>query len=133
MLMRISSHLRLCWLVFIGVIALGCLLPRASLHDPFLRAYVDSGWVHFLAYAAAATLSLLAWTRRTGIVLSFGLVISSVCLQILRAQASGQVIDYYGTVINILGITAGILLGLNILTLRSRAKQAPPAQAGRSH
>jgi len=119
--------------VFIGVIALGCLLPRASLHDPFLRAYVDSGWVHFLAYAAAATLSLLAWTRRTGIVLSFGLVISSVCLQILRAQASGQVIDYYGTVINILGITAGILLGLNILTLRSRAKQAPPAQAGRSH
>jgi hypothetical protein len=46
-------------------------------------------------------------------------------LQVLRAIVSGRITDHQGTIINLLGIAAGVLLGLNILALGSSRETTP--------
>jgi hypothetical protein len=133
MLKLTSYRLRLAWYALTATIALLSILRGVNLHGSYLGAYVDRDWAHFLAYAVAATLPLLVWRRLTGLALSFGLGIFSVVLQILRALISDRVMDLQGTAVNLLGIVAGILLGLNILTLQSRARHQVKPRADRSH
>jgi UDP-GlcNAc:undecaprenyl-phosphate/decaprenyl-phosphate GlcNAc-1-phosphate transferase len=113
------------WFVLTAAIAIASLLPGANLHDPALSAYINGNWIHFIVYAAAAALPMLAWRFRTGLALSFGISILSVGLQVLRAIVSGRITDHQGTIINLLGIAAGVLLGLNIITLGSSREATP--------
>lgn len=113
---------------------LASLLPGATLHHPYFGVQFDSGWTHFLAYTVAAVLSMLVWKRRTGFVFALGISFVSVVLQILRGWIAGHPTDLYGTVINLLGIAAGVLLGLNIIALRAHASRplAPSSNRSRS-
>ncbi|MGB7549858.1 MAG: hypothetical protein WBM14_19140 [Terracidiphilus sp.] len=130
--MPTKSYWQLSWCVLVGAIALAYLLPGDSLHKPPLNAYVDSGWAHFFVYLVAATLPLLAWKRRTGLAVSLGVAILSVVLQVLRGLNAGRAADFDGTVINLFGIAAGILLGLNIVAHRSRSKEHLTPRTDRS-
>jgi hypothetical protein len=119
----ISFQWRILWYVLTSAIVCVTLIPAVSFHNSILVAIFSTDWTHFLAYAFVATLPMLAWERRTGIAICFGLAMLSVGLQALRGLISGGPIDLDGTVVNLLGITAGILLSLNILTLRSHVRR----------
>ncbi|MGO9336300.1 MAG: hypothetical protein ACLPY1_02210 [Terracidiphilus sp.] len=123
MLKPTSSRLQQLWGLLVGMIVLASLLPYLGIHTNFLDTYFNGHWVHFLAYVAASFLPLLAWRRNTGVALSMGMVALGTGLEIVRATLDGRSPDIQYIVINALGVAAGILLGLNILTLRSRRSQ----------
>jgi hypothetical protein len=124
MLKLTSSRLQQLWSLLVGTIVLVSLLPHLGIHINPLDAHFNGHWVHFLAYAAASFLPLLAWRRNTGVAIDMGMVVLGTGLEILRAGLEGRSPDIQYIVINALGIAAGILLGLNILTLRSRRSPA---------
>lgn len=116
-------RLRLLWCLLIGIVALMSLLPRIDAYASPLENYIDRGWIHFLVYTVAAALCILAWKQRTALLLVFGMFFLSITLQFMHGQMLGKPADYFGIVVNLLGIAAGILLGQNIAVLRSRSKQ----------
>jgi hypothetical protein len=124
MLKLTNFRLQLLWGLLVGTIVLASLLPYFSIHSNILGAYFDRHWIHFLAYVAVSILPLLAWRRNTGLVLSIGMAVLATGLEIVSAIVKARSPDIQYIVINALGIAAGILLGLNILALRSRMSQA---------
>ncbi len=132
MLLMTRSHLGFVWCVLASAAAVASLLPGVSLHNLRFPAYINSNWVHFLAYIVVAALPLLAWSFRTGLAISFGIAILSVGLQVLHGLISCRSIDPHNTEINLLGIASGILLGLNILVLRNRVKERRKSMFDRS-
>jgi len=124
MLMPSSSQLKISLVVMTAGLVVGSLLPGgASLHDPRVAPYVDGDWVHFIVYLMVAALPMLVWKVRRGIGISIGLAAVSVLLQVVHGQISAQTTDAHSIVVNLLGIAAGILLGLNLRAIRSRANQ----------
>jgi hypothetical protein len=95
-----------------------------GIHSNILDAYFNGHWVHFLAYGVVSFLPMLAWRRNTGVAIAMGMAVLGTGLEILSAILDARSPDIQYIVINALGIAAGILLGLNILTLRSRTNQA---------
>ena len=120
--MLTSNRLRIVWILLIGTIVSASLLKWSSVYTNLRSFYFDHGWAHFLVYAMAATLCMLAWRHKTAIVLAVGLFILSVGLQLLHWLIFKEAMDYFGIVVNLLGIIAGVLLALNILVFRSRTK-----------
>jgi hypothetical protein len=118
-----SSRLQQLWGLLVIAIVLAALSPLLGIHNNILDPYFNGHWVHFLAYMAVSFLSLLAWRRNTGVALAMGMALLGAALEIVHAIAEGGSPDIQCIVINGLGIAAGILLGLNILTLRSRRSQ----------
>ncbi len=121
--MPTRSRLRIAWYTLIGAILLASLWPRLGVHGSPLGEFIGHGWAHFLIYVAAAAIALLAWRSRTGLTLSFGLAILSIGLQLLRGIIAGYAADIRALVINLLGVAAGILLGLNILILKTGSQR----------
>jgi hypothetical protein len=114
--------LQIIWILLIGTIVSASLLKWGGVYTNLRSFYFDHGWAHFLVYAMAATLCMFAWKHKTAFVLAVGLFILSVGLQLLHWLIFRNAIDYFGIVVNLFGIIAGVLLGLNILVLRSRTK-----------
>jgi len=112
------------WGVLLVLIILASFSPFPGIHFNSFDSYFNGHWVHFLAYAAVSFLPLLAWRRNTGVVLCAGMAVIGTGLEIANAIVQGRSPDIQYIVINALGIVAGMLLGLNILTLRSRRSQA---------
>ena len=94
-----------------------------------LGTLLGHGTAHFLVYIVAACLAMLVWSRWHGFAVSLGTAVLSVVLQIIRAQAAGIGIDKVALIVNLLGTAAGVLLGLNLLSLQ-RSQAAEPDQAG---
>lgn len=124
MLKLTDTRLQLLWGLLVGATVLGSLLPYLGIHSNILSAYLNPHWLHFLVYTAVSFLPLIAWRRNTGLVLSMGMAVPATGLEIARAVAEVRSPNIEHIVINTLGIAAGILLGLNIVTLRSRMNQA---------
>jgi hypothetical protein len=93
-----------------------------EIQSNLLWGYFDRHWVHFLAYAAVSILPLLAWQRRPALVLSLGVAGLSAMLEIIHGIVTDKSASLEGIVVNLLGVIAGALLGLNILALRSRTR-----------
>jgi hypothetical protein len=120
---KLTSHrLRVYWFLLVGVIAVVFLLPDQDIQSNLLWGYFDRHWVHFLAYAAVSILPLLAWQRRPALVLSLGVAGLSAMLEIIHGIVTDKSASLEGIVVNLLGVIAGALLGLNILALRSRTR-----------
>ena len=125
-----NSQLRLSWLVVTGSIAVVTIVPSATLHDGLLDLYINSDWLRFAAYAAAGAIPIVAWRKSTGIAVALSVAILSINLQFLRGITHGQGLDMQGTVINLLGIAAGILIGLHIRRFGEESKsQYTPSRA----
>jgi len=123
MLKLTSSRLQMLWGLLVGMIALGSLLPSVGMHTEIVDAYLGDHWVHFLAYAVVSFLPWLAWKRNTALALSTGMAALGAGLEIVRSIVEVRSPDVQYIVINALGVAAGILLGLNILTRRARMSQ----------
>jgi hypothetical protein len=130
---QIRSRLRLSWYVLISGVTITSVLPGISLRDPRIAVLIDHTWVHFVVYTALAAIPLLGWRLRAGIALTSGTAILSVVLQVIHAFVSGHGIDAHGTMINLLGVLSGILLGLNIVSLRTRTKYRDTKLTDRIH
>jgi len=109
-----NSHLRTWWLVLTGLIAIVTIVPSTFLHDGLLNSYINIDWLRFAAYAAVGAIPILAWRMSTGFAITLSVAILSINLQFLRGMTHGQGLDVQGTVINLLGLAAGILIGLHI-------------------
>ena|ERR1700722_15460311 len=131
-----NSHLRISWLVITGLLAVATVVPSAALHDGLLNSYINSDWLRFGAYAVVGAIPIVAWRKSTGIAVALSVAILSINLQFLRGMTHGQGLDMQGTVINLLGIAAGILIGLhirrfdeeprhNFTSSRTRARSTP--------
>jgi hypothetical protein len=120
MLKPTSSRLQLLWGLLVAAIVLGALLPYLGVHANILSVYFNAHWLHFLVYTAVSFLPLFAWRRNAGLALSIGMAVPATGLEIARAVVEARSPNIEHIVINTLGIAAGILLGLNVLTLRSR-------------
>ncbi len=126
-----NSHLRLSWLVVTGSIAVVTIVPSATLHDGLLNSYINSDWLRFAAYAAVGAIPIVAWRKSTGIAVALSVAILSINLQFLRGITHGQGLDVQGTVINLLGIAAGILIGLHIRRFDEESRHNfTPTRAG---
>jgi hypothetical protein len=124
MLKLTNSRLQQLWGLLVGAIALASLLPYWGIHSDIFDAYFNGHWVHFLAYLAVSSVALLGWRRNIALALCAGMAVLGTGLEMVPAIVEARPPDIQYIVINVLGIVAGILLGLNILTRRSRMSQA---------
>ena len=122
MLKQTSYSLQLLWGVIVVAIVVVSLFPRSGIQASFLGANLNRHWVEFLAYVAVSILPLLAWRRRAGLTISIGMAVLAAGLEIIRALLEGRSPGIQYIAVSSFGIAAGILLGLNILTLRSRVR-----------
>ena len=120
--MQTKMRLRIFWFMLMGAVALASLWLGPNEKISPLGAIVGHKWAHFLIYVAVASIALLAWKKLTGLLLAVGAAVLSICLQIIRGMITGFTTDTRALVINLLGIAAGVLLGLNILTLQSKSQ-----------
>jgi glycopeptide antibiotics resistance protein len=65
--------------------------------------------------------------------ISLGVAVISVGLEILRGLFIYRSFHVEDIIVNLFGVAAGILLGWNILTLRSRMSQVDGSGASSSH
>jgi hypothetical protein len=124
MLKLTSVRLQLLWGILVGTIVLWSLLPYWGNQPRIVGTYFNRDWVHFLAYGVVSILPVLSWGRKTGLSLSIGVAVLATGLELARALVEARSLDVRYIVINILGIAAGMLLALNILTIRSRMSRA---------
>jgi len=110
------------WCVFIGGILLVSILPASSWIYRSIAGFDSNRWVHFLAYALAASIPVAAWKRRKNILLSLIPVLMSTALEAVQAAISEPIVRTQNVPADLFGIAAGILLGLNIRTMRKTAK-----------
>lgn len=130
--MLTKSRLRLYWFMLVSGVIVSSLLPGVvGLRDSLIAGNITSNWLHFLVYALVATLPMLAWKSRSGLAVSLGVALLSVALQVLHGFTSGRVTDSHITVVNLLGVTSGILLGLNIRVLQSQPKERSASNTDR--
>jgi hypothetical protein len=127
-----NSNLRLSWCLLSGAIAIGTFLPGASLHGQVLNSYINSDWLRFAVFSAVGAIPIVAWKPRTGIAIALSMAILSINLQFLRGGMLGRGIDVGGTVINLLGIAAGILIGLHIRRFGEKTRHQFTASGARS-
>jgi VanZ family protein len=120
MLKLSSRRLQFYWLLLAGTILLISLLPHPPIPSTPLGTFLSSSWAHFLVYLGVSVLPLLAWPRKTGLMISLGVAVISVGVEILRGLFIYRSVQVEDIVVNLFGVAAGILLGWNILTLRSR-------------
>jgi glycopeptide antibiotics resistance protein len=133
MLKLSSRRLQIYWWLLAGTIVLLSLLPHPAIPSTPLGAYLNSYWAHFLVYLAVSVLPVLAWPRKTGLMISLGVAVISVGLEILRGLFIYRSFHVEDIIVNLFGVAAGILLGWNILTLRSRMSQVDGSGASSSH
>ena len=119
-----NKQRRLCYVW--GVLACGVLfisaLPGISRLGQITAPYVANHWVRFLVYAAVASIPCAAWrTRRCALCCLLAAGFSVVC-GLVHAIASRPADAMENIVPDLFGVTAGVLLGLNLRFIRNSAE-----------
>ena len=123
------------WCLLICTIFLSSSLQSTRSAYGYIAPYDSSRWIHFLVYAAVVALPVGTWQRRESVFLSFVPPILSIVLEALQAGFPLSLLRTQTVPADLFGIAAGILLGLNIRTIRNAARplnkaeldSAPPA------
>lgn len=123
--MKINRFLYL-WCLLVCSIFLSSSLQSAKWAYHYLAPYDSNRWIHFIVYAVIVALPVGTWRRRKAILLSFVPPIMSIILESLQAGIPLPVLQTQTIPADLFGVAAGILLGLNIRTMR---KSASPANA----
>lgn len=118
-----ANKLRSCyaWSVLVGGIMFMSLLPCRSWLYQVLSAYYASDWTRFLVYAAAASIPCAAWRTKRRMLYALLVVILSIVTEVLRAMASGPSVHPELIPADLLGMAAGVLLGLNLREMSASA------------
>jgi len=110
------------WCVLVAGILTISILPAGSWIYQFIAGYYSDRWVHFVAYASAATVPVAVGRYRKKILLSFVPVAVSIVFEAFRAGTLGPHMRTQNVPADLFGLAAGILLGLNIRVMRNSAK-----------
>ena len=106
------------WCLLTGGIVFVSFLPGNSRIYHAIAGYDSNRWVHFLAYALAAAIPVASTRRRAIVLLSFLPAMTSIVLEVLKAQSSGPFPRSQNIAADLFGAAAGILLGLNLRMMR---------------
>jgi hypothetical protein len=110
------------WCVLIcdiyGLILLNCW----RLNYYFLAALDSSRWFHFIIYTIAATIPLVVLKKVRYVIASFVPLAIAVAAEAFRSDVSSSALRSQTVPADLFGFAAGILLGLNICTLRRSTK-----------
>jgi putative effector of murein hydrolase len=116
------------WCLLICTIFLSSSLQNARSAYQYIADYDSSRWIHFLVYAMVVALPVGTWQRRESIFLSFVPPILSIVLEALQAGFPLSLLRTQTVPADLFGIAAGILLGLNIRTIRNAARPLSKAE-----
>jgi hypothetical protein len=120
--MSIENRLFYIWCVLIGVIFLTAILSGGSLAYQKIAAYDANRWIHFLAYAAVATVPIAVSKPRTRMLLAFLPPVICIALEFSQAHLSGPLTRAQNVPADFFGLAAGVLLGLNIRVMRNSSR-----------
>lgn len=109
-----NLRLRCVWGVLIGGILLMSILPGKSWLYQISAPYYASDWARFLAFAAVASIPCVAWHRKKRVLYCFSIIALSVVFVFLRAITAGAAGHPEYIISDLLGLAAGVLLGLNL-------------------
>lgn len=114
-----------------GLILITVLPDNAALHD-LVTGYDSNRWAHFIAYAAVITIPVAFWRRKAGILFSLLIAFLTMALEFLPINVPGEMAHAQSIPADLFGITAGVLLGLNLRLMRNSTNTAnrsgsPPA------
>jgi VanZ family protein len=85
-------------------------------------AYDANRWIHFLVYAAVASLPTAAWKGRISILLAMAVIGLCIAVEPLRTLLPGHIVRPQNVLADLFGVVAGILLALNLRRMRTSAK-----------
>lgn len=120
--MLIDRRLRFLWCVLACGVLLMSTPSAANWIDQFIGNNNLNSWVHFLAFAAVATIPVAAWMHRTNQLLSLVFVLVGIAIELTPAFIPGAVIRPQNAPADLFGGGAGILLGLNLRMMRNSAR-----------
>ena len=87
--------------------------------NPYFAPLDSSRWIHFLVYAVVAAYPVSKWQNKQSIYLVIAFQILSVLLEVLPTGTRFLPVLRLQTIpADLFGLAAGILLGLNIKTMR---------------
>jgi hypothetical protein len=116
-----------CLVVTGGIISVSVLHSGRPLYQQ-LAIYGSNRWVHFVAYALLLTIPIAIWQRKSSVLLSFVPALIGIALESFRAGPPWSSTIAQTIPADLFGVAAGILLGLNIRTLRNSALLNRPNQ-----
>jgi zinc transporter ZupT len=98
------------------------ILPVSSSIYKVVVAYDANRWIHFLVYAAVASLPAAAWKRRSSKLLAMAIIGLCIAVEPLRTLIPGPIVRPQNALADLFGVVAGILLALNLRRMRTSAK-----------
>jgi zinc transporter ZupT len=98
------------------------ILPGSSSIYQVVVAYDANRWIHFLVYAAVASLPAGAWKGKSSILLPMAVIGLCIALEPLQTFISGPIVRPQNVLADLFGVAAGILLGLNLRRMGTSAK-----------
>jgi len=125
--MLINTQLRYLWCVLTGGVLLMSILPGSISSYQAVAVYNSNRWVHFLVYATVVAIPVASWRRRSGVLFALSLAILAIILESLQTTIPGPIVRPQNVLADLFGVGAGILLGLNIRTMRASAKSGAHA------
>lgn len=109
-----KSWLRYVWCGFVGgVIVLSAFPGRGWMHIATI-SFGSSRWGHFLVYLVIAVVPIIYWRLRVGILVCFAIAFLGFSTEMLRGLTPSLIGRPENALADIFGVTAGILLGINI-------------------
>src|SRR5664279_4784083 len=120
--MLTDKRLRLLWCVLTCGVLLMSTPSAAGWIDHFIGVNNFNSWVHFLAFAAVATIPVAAWRQRTNQLLSLVFVLVGIALELMPAFVPGALVRHQNALADLFGVGAGVLLGLNFRMMRNSAR-----------
>ena len=115
-------RMRYLWCVLTGGMLWMSIFPSSISIFQGAAAYSLSRWVHFLVYVSVAAIPVVAWRRKSTVLLSLAIAILGSAFEFLRMYFPGHTFQSQNVFADLFGIAAGILLGLNIRMMRNSAK-----------
>jgi hypothetical protein len=109
-----------CLMVIGGIVSASISNSGQPLYQP-LVIYGSNRWVHFVAYALILAIPIGVWQRKSSMLLSFVPAFIGIALELFRAGYPWSTSIAQTIPADFFGLAAGILLGLNIRTLRHSA------------
>lgn len=103
---------------------MNAILPSGSWIYRDIVAFDSSRWVHFLAYALTVAIPVAVWRRRASVLFSLIPAFMNISLEYLQWHVHGPLVRPRNLSADLFGVAAGILLGLNIRTMRHSAKSS---------
>lgn len=118
-----------CFAVVAAIVLVSLLPASTSAYQMLLRVSPGGRWDHFLIYGIAGGLALFACQRRrSALVICIGLGVLGAILEIAQRSIPGRVFDPMNELANLMGLTAGLLLAMNLRLMITSDNKSPEAQ-----